>query len=157
LRPAAALARPGQRTLGFLNLHTGERFDGPYWADGAYLPESLSAVRNVLRDFRTGERHDIDPTLLDLLTVLRLRLETAEPFQVISGYRSPQTNAMLAETSRGVASHSFHMVGKAIDIRVPGRSLDHLRNAALELRQGGVGYYPASDFVHVDVGPVRRW
>jgi len=157
LAPVAAFARPAPRTLSFHNLHTGETFEGAYWADGGYLPHAVAEIRKVLRDFRTGEQHEMDSRLLDLLTVLRGRLETSQPFEVISGYRSPATNAMLRESSDGVAAHSLHMEGKAIDIRVPGRALTHLRDAALGLAAGGVGYYPASDFVHVDVGRVRRW
>lgn len=156
-RAALALPSQGERRLGFYNLHTGESFEGPYWAEGTYIPDALTELRYVLRDFRTGEQHEIDRNLLDLLVALRTQLETWAPFQVISGYRSPKTNAMLREESHGVAAHSYHMVGKAIDIRVEGRSLATLHNTALALGRGGVGYYPASDFVHVDVGPVRRW
>ncbi len=111
----------------------------------------------MLRDFRTGEAHVIDPGLLDLLHDLNSKLETGEAFKVISGYRSPQTNGMLHEHSSGVASKSLHMQGMAIDIRVPGRALTSLHDAALQLGRGGVGYYPNSDFVHVDVGRVRKW
>jgi uncharacterized protein YcbK (DUF882 family) len=143
--------------LKFHNLHTGEAFNGAYWENGCYVSDALAEIRTVLRDFRTGDEHDIDCRLLDLLTVLHTRLDTAEPFEVISGYRSPKTNAMLRERSDGVAAHSLHMEGMAIDIRIPGRSLPDLRNAALALGQGGVGYYPVSDFVHVDVGRVRHW
>ena len=157
LAPTIAFARPTPRTLQFHNLHTGEGFNGAYWANGNYMPDALAEIRTVLRDFRTGDEHEIDRRLLDLLTVLHSRLETTEPFEVISGYRSPKTNAMLRELSGGVAAHSLHMEGMAIDIRVPGRSLPNLRDGALSLGQGGVGYYPASDFVHVDVGRVRRW
>ncbi|HLG88199.1 MAG TPA: YcbK family protein [Alphaproteobacteria bacterium] len=157
LAPAIVFARPAARTLSFRNLHTGEGFNGAYWANGSYMPDALAEIRTLLRDFRTGDEHDIDCRLLDLLTALHGGLDTVEPFEVISGYRSPKTNAMLREVSNGVAAHSLHMEGMAIDIRVPGRSLPSLRNAALALRQGGVGYYPASDFVHVDVGRVRRW
>ena len=111
----------------------------------------------MLRDFRANEVKPIDPALLDLLTQIQHRLGTNESFQVISGYRSPLTNAMLHANSEGVAVHSLHIEGKAIDIRVPGRSLEQLRGAALALRDGGVGYYPKSDFVHVDTGRVRFW
>ena len=107
--------------------------------------------------FRSGEVHQIEPKLLDLLALLRARLETIEPLSVISGYRSPKTNAALHEASSGVASNSLHMQGMAIDIRVPGRALAAARTAALDMRVGGVGYYPKSNFVHVDVGRVRRW
>ena len=157
LPSAVASARPAPRTLRFDNLHTGEKFNGAYWVNGKYVPDALAEIRWVLRDFRNGEQHPIDSQLLDLLTLLRGRLGTTQPYEVISGYRSPATNAMLRESSDGVAAHSLHMEGMAIDIRVPGRSLSHLRNAALSLSAGGVGYYPASDFVHVDVGRVRHW
>jgi uncharacterized protein YcbK (DUF882 family) len=154
---AAAPATPAERRLGFYNLHTGESFEGPYWAEGAYVPEQLAAIRKVLRDFRTGQEHDIDPRLLDLLVTLRGRLETGQPLQVISGYRSPKTNAMLHEESKGVAAHSYHMKGMAIDVRIPGVRLAALRDSARAASSGGVGYYPKSDFVHIDVGPVRHW
>ena len=158
MKPALAATRIGdQRRLSFYNLHTGESLDTVYWADGTYVPGALGEVDRVLRDFRTGDVCSIDRRLLDLLVGLRQRLETGEPFQVISGYRSPQTNAVLHAHSEGVASHSLHMEGMAIDIRVPGRALSAVRAAALDLQSGGVGYYPASDFVHVDTGRVRRW
>ena len=156
--PARAARRIVQpRALAFQNLHTGEKLSTVYWADGRYVPEALRHINWLLRDFRTDEIHAIDPALLDLLTDLHAHLETREPFYVISGYRSPQTNAMLASLSDGVAQASFHLQGRAIDVRVPGRRLKHVRAAALALQRGGVGYYPHSDFVHVDTGPVRRW
>lgn len=158
VRPAAAaVGIGGARSLAFNNLHTGERLRVDYWIDGRYVPDALAAVDHVLRDFRTDEAHPIDPKLLDLLSMLRVKLETEEPVQVISGYRSPLTNAKLHEASAGVASNSLHMRGMAIDIRIAGRRLDALRLAALSLQRGGVGYYPRSDFVHVDIGRVRRW
>jgi uncharacterized protein YcbK (DUF882 family) len=149
----------GSRALAFDNLHTGEKLKVEYWAGGRYLPDALTEVNHVLRDFRSGEVHPIAPQLLDLLVLLRARLETAEPVSVISGYRSPATNAMLRGRSEhsGVASKSLHMQGMAIDLRFAGRSLAQVHNAALAQRGGGVGYYPASDFVHVDVGRVRTW
>lgn len=153
----AAFARVRPRSVAFDNLHTGERLKVDYWADGRYLPDALNAVNRVLRDFRTNEVHAIDPKLLNLLDSLRLELDTPEPFQVISGYRSPATNALLHQASAGVAAHSMHMQGMAIDIRVHGRALKSIRAAALSLQRGGVGYYPRSDFVHVDVGRVRSW
>jgi uncharacterized protein YcbK (DUF882 family) len=156
LRPAAA-ALGGVRSLAFDNLHTGERLAVDYWVDGRYVPDALSAVNRVLRDFRTGDVHPIDPGLLDLLGALRAKLDTGVALQVISGYRSPVTNARLHEASSGVATKSLHMQGQAIDIRIAGRPLDSVRRAALSLRRGGVGYYPKSNFVHVDVGRVRAW
>jgi uncharacterized protein YcbK (DUF882 family) len=151
----AAAAEP--RSLCLLNLHTGERLSATYFEGGTYVPDALAALDRVLRDFRTGEVHPIAPGLLDLVTALQGRLETREVVHVISGYRSPHTNAMLHERSEGVATHSLHMVGEAMDIRIPGVELASLRDAALGLSRGGVGFYPASDFVHVDVGRVRRW
>ncbi|MCP5367202.1 MAG: DUF882 domain-containing protein [Hyphomicrobiales bacterium] len=153
-RPAAAA---GDRTLAYLNLHTGEKVTATYWADGAYLDDGLGEMDRVLRDFRTGEVTDMDRRLYDLLHALRRRLDTDAPFHVISGYRSPRTNAALAQAGGGVAKRSLHMRGMAIDIRVPGRSLKALHRAARSLRGGGVGLYPRSNFVHVDVGRVRYW
>jgi len=139
------------------NLHTGEKFDEVYFVAGAYLPDALAEATRVMRDWRTGDEHFIDPGLFDALSGLRGRLETNAPFQIISGYRSPKTNAMLHQRSHGVAENSQHVLGKAIDIRVEGVDLRHLRNAALDLGAGGVGYYPTSNFVHVDTGRVRQW
>jgi len=153
----SAWAAPLPRRLKFENLHTGEKLALDYWCDGAYQPEALAAINKVLRDFRTGDVHAMDPRLLDLLHDVNARLETAEPFQVISGFRSPITNAALHGQSSGVASKSLHMQGMAIDIRVPGRKLTALHSTALSLGRGGVGLYPTSDFVHVDVGRVRKW
>ena len=110
-----------------------------------------------MRDFRNDAVHPIDPHLIDLLAVLRQRLGAHAPIQVLSAYRSPATNAMLASMSEGVATNSLHLQGRAIDIRLPGRPLSAVRRAALVLRGGGVGYYPRSNFVHLDVGSVRRW
>ena len=153
----AEIAHLGARSLSFDNLHTGEKLSIDYWADGKYIPDALQTINHLLRDYRNGEVHVIEPKLLDLLTILRARLDSREPFQVISGYRSPATNAMLHAESSGVAAKSLHMKGMAIDIRVADRSLQNLHDSALSLHAGGVGYYPKSDFVHVDVGRVRMW
>lgn len=159
--PAVAIARATvqlrRRSLKFYNLHTGESLSTTYWQDGRYVPGELDRVNYILRDFRANEVKPIDPALLDLLVQIQHRLSTAEPFQVISGYRSPVTNAMLHANSEGVAVHSLHLEGKAIDITVPGRSLAQLRGAALAQPAGGVGYYPRTGFVHVDTGRVRFW
>jgi uncharacterized protein YcbK (DUF882 family) len=156
LKPAAAFAgRP--RELAFHNLHTGERVQAVYWADGAYRPEGLQRVNEILRDWRTGEIAEMDPGLLDLLHRLHATLDGAEPFAVISGYRSPKTNAQLAANSSGVAKKSFHMRGMAIDVALPGRDLVALRDTAWDMQAGGVGYYGTSGFVHLDTGRVRRW
>ena len=149
------------RALAFSeNIHTGEKLELEYWRDGAYLPDALSAVNHILRDFRTGGTHPIAPQLLDLLSGLRAHLgNPASQISVISGYRSPATNALLRgeREHSGVAVKSLHMQGMAIDIRIGGRSLAAIHSAALTMASGGVGYYPASDFVHVDVGRVRTW
>jgi uncharacterized protein YcbK (DUF882 family) len=145
------------RSLAFYNTHTGERLRTVFWAEGAYIQESLQAINRILRDSRNDQVHEIDPRLIDLLYVLRSTIDAREPFHVISGYRSPATNALLRSRSTGVAENSLHLVGKAIDIRVPGRKLIDVRNAALSLKAGGVGYYSRSDFVHVDIGRVRFW
>jgi uncharacterized protein YcbK (DUF882 family) len=147
----------GARALRFTHTHTGERLAVEYFRGGTYLPDGLATVNHFLRDFRTGDIHDIDPELLDLLHGLAHVTATATPFQVISGYRSPATNEMLRHRSEGVAAGSLHMKGQAIDIRLADVPLAGLRRAALEIRRGGVGYYPASDFVHVDTGRARMW
>ncbi len=150
----------GPRRVRLYNLHTDEKLDAVYWEKGEYVPDALHAVNHVLRDFRTGEIHFMDPSLVDLLAVLTAKVESTSPIHVISGYRSPRTNAMLrseggAET--GVAKKSLHIQGEAVDLRFADVSLSNLHRAALSLGRGGVGYYPVSDFVHVDVGPVRQW
>jgi uncharacterized protein YcbK (DUF882 family) len=155
-----ALAAPidlAPRKVALHNLHTGESLQAIYWEEGRYVPDALAAVNKVLRDFRTGDQHMMDPGLLDLLDTLHGKVESNGPFQVISGYRSPRTNAMLHGHSDGVAAKSLHMQGMAMDIRVEGVALDHLHKAALDIGRGGVGFYPTSNFVHVDVGRVRRW
>jgi uncharacterized protein YcbK (DUF882 family) len=160
---AGSAAGPGaapDRVLSFFNTHTGERLTAAYCCGGEYQPDALAAIDHILRDFRVNETHAIDPKLLDLLHELGGALETDQPYHVISGYRSPQTNAQLRSrggSHSGVASGSLHLIGKAIDIRVPGIGLDRLRRAARALERGGVGYYPVSDFVHVDTGRVRYW
>lgn len=139
------------------NLHTGEKFSEVYYANGSYLPDALAEATRVMRDWRTGDEHFIDPGLFDALHAIGGKLETRAPFQIISGYRSPRTNAMLRGKSKGVAEHSQHSVGKAIDVRVPGVELSNLRGAAVAVGAGGVGFYPVSNFVHVDTGRVRQW
>lgn len=145
------------RTLRLDHLHTGEKLEIEYFSGGNYVGDALASVNHFLRDFRTGDVHDIDAGLLDLLHSLTALTGTSRPFQVISGYRSPQTNAQLRQRSEGVAAGSLHMKGQAIDIRLADIPLRTLRSAALSVGRGGVGYYPASDFVHVDTGRVRAW
>ncbi len=164
LRPAtgatpAAAPAPARdaRLLSFVNTHTGDTFAGAYWEAGDYIPDAMAAIKRVMRDHRSGDEHDIDPRLVDQLHRLRGDIGASAPFQIISGYRSPATNAALAANSNGVASRSLHMDGRAIDIRVGGVDLPRLRDAAIAMQAGGVGYYEASDFVHIDTGRVRRW
>lgn len=146
-----------ERSLSFHNLHTEETLRKTYFSKGRYIPRVLSDINYILRDFRSGDVHPIDIKLLDLLYEIKRRLGTKEPFLVISGYRSPATNRYLREHSGGVANKSMHMFGKAIDIRLPSIALETLHRTAIALRRGGVGYYPESNFVHVDVGSVRYW
>lgn len=146
-----------ERSLSLYNLHTGEQISTPYWMAGDYLPDSLNAINNVLRDHRSGEVYPIDPGLLDLLSALQQAVGSRHRYEVISGYRSPSTNAMLRNSGSGVAKRSLHMQGKAIDIRLPGTQLATLHKAAKQMKSGGVGLYTSSNFVHVDTGTVRYW
>ncbi len=155
---SAALLQPGgERSLSLHSLHTHERIEVTYYRHGTYDTGALADIDRLLRDWRTGDVEHIDVKLVDLLCALRRRLDSYEPFEVVSGYRSPRTNAQLAQTGKRVAKRSLHMRGKAIDIRLPGTRLRHLHRAALELQAGGVGLYSKSGFIHVDTGRVRRW
>ena len=145
------------RTLSFYNLHTNERLRAQYCSNGRYDKSALEDIAFVLRDFRTNEVKTIDTQLLDLLTAVHSRLSSHREFQVISGYRSPKTNAMLNARSSGVAKRSLHMQGKAIDVRLAGTSLSTLRQTGQDLGLGGVGFYPKSGFVHFDTGRPRSW
>jgi len=155
--PAAEERGAPPARIALRNLHTDERLEIKYSREGIYIPAALSAIELLLRDFRTGEAHAIDPALLDYLVAVARTAGVDPKFDVISGYRSPQTNAMLHANNEGVAVHSLHIDGMAADIRVPGRSLASLRRTAIAMHGGGVGYYPASEFVHVDSGRVRYW
>ncbi len=147
-----------ERSLSLYNTHTGETLhQAVYWVDGHYVSETLDEINYLLRDHRANQVAQIDPSLFDMLHAIHSRMETSKPFHIISGYRSPVTNASLRKHSKGVAKHSLHMDGKAMDIRLPGRQLASLRKTAMGLKVGGVGYYPDSDFVHVDTGRVRFW
>jgi uncharacterized protein YcbK (DUF882 family) len=152
---AGALDR--ERCLSFVHTHTGERLTVPYFRNGGYVPAALSQLNELLRDFRTEQVHPIDPQLFDRLHGLQQLAACNEPFEIISGYRSPTTNAGLRQHSTGVAEHSLHMQGKAIDIRLPGCRTAHLAALARQQLAGGVGFYRVSDFVHVDTGRVRIW
>jgi uncharacterized protein YcbK (DUF882 family) len=151
--PAAHAA--AERALAFRHTHTGERLEIAYFVRGEYQPAALARIDWLLRDFRAGEARRMDMRLLDALHALS-GLGRGE-FEIISGYRSPKTNARLREAGRGVAEHSLHLEGRAIDVRQPGVPTAQLRDAALALGLGGVGFYPRSDFVHLDTGRVRRW
>jgi uncharacterized protein YcbK (DUF882 family) len=153
----AAASAPGERTLRLYNTHTGEALRSVFWADGKFLPEALNDINRLLRDHRNDSIAPIDPQLLVLLDKVSAQFGSQHLLHVISGYRSPETNAKLAHQSGGVARHSLHTQGKAIDVRIPGRDLGSLRKAALGARGGGVGYYPDSQFVHIDTGRLRSW
>jgi len=158
LATAAGLRPDLPARLGLINLHTSEALNVVFRHGERYLTDALARIDHVLRDHRTGLVHPIDPALLDQLDRLAGALGAgSRPFHVISGYRAPASNAMLAARSGGVASRSLHLSGRAIDIRLPGVPLATVHEAALRIGAGGVGYYPGSDFVHLDTGRARRW
>jgi uncharacterized protein YcbK (DUF882 family) len=154
---AAGARAPDKRSLSFVHTHTGERLSVVYFQGGTYQAPSLERINLLLRDFRTEEVHPIDPRTLDILFDLQTLADRDEPFQVISGYRSPHTNAALRGRSTGVAEHSLHMQGRAVDVRLGGFSTRRLHDLARQMGRGGVGFYPRSDFVHLDSGSVRFW
>ncbi|ALG66581.1 YcbK family protein [Beggiatoa leptomitoformis] len=147
------------KKLAFSNLNTNEELELVYWSNGSYVKSALDRINQLFRDHRTDEVHVIDPNLLDLFYDLQQVLSTPEPLQLISGFRSPDTNAMLRgkRKNSGVAKNSLHMIGKAADIRLPDKSIDQIYQTAVLMQRGGVGYYSGSNFVHVDVGNVRSW
>ena len=158
--PALALQNKSlspNRHLSLFNTHTDEHLDVDYCINGQYCPEALSAINHILRDHRTEDIFRIDPKLLDLLFRISTKVNLSGPFHVISGYRSPTTNAMLRKKNKSVAKNSFHVKGQAIDIRLPGLYLSRLKKLAVKMNAGGVGYYPRSNFIHLDIGPVRYW
>lgn len=152
--PAVWAATP--RSISLYHTHTGEHLSVVYFERGAYVPQALASLNGLLRDFRSGETSVIDPALFDQMAALNLAVGTGT-FEVISGFRSPETNDMLRHRSNGVAKGSLHLQGRAIDVRLAGRDTRQLRDAAIALRRGGVGYYARSDFVHLDSGRVRSW
>jgi uncharacterized protein YcbK (DUF882 family) len=146
------------KSLAFQNINTGEKLKLTYFEKGRYIKPALREINFVLRDYRTGDIHPIDIDLLDQLNDIKLMLGLSNrPFHIISGYRSPSTNFKLHHESSGVANNSLHMLGKAIDVRIEGIDTKRIRNAALALRRGGVGYYDESNFVHLDTGKLRNW
>jgi uncharacterized protein YcbK (DUF882 family) len=148
-----------RKSLHLFNPHTDESLDVVYYENGIYVPDALEAINHIFRDYRVEEVKNIHSGLLDYLFAIsnQLKLDSTSPFHIVSGYRSPQTNAVMRKRSRGVAKNSYHMKGKAVDIRLSEHSTSKLRKAAMSLSMGGVGYYPRSNFVHVDVGAIRSW
>lgn len=157
LKSVAAQDQDGSRRIVLKNLHTPESLAIVYRRGGDYVPEALAAIQTLLRDYRTGAQHPIDPSLMDYLHDVAHLARVDPVFTVISGYRSPQTNEMLHERSSAVSSHSLHMEGRAIDVRLAGVDCAKLADEALSLKRGGVGYYNKSDFVHLDTGRFRTW
>lgn len=143
--------------LNFLNVHTNEKLVVRYRDQNGYIAGALNEVNDFFKDYRTGTQHEMDPRLLDRIYALNMRFGGKNNFELISGYRSPQTNSMLRENSHGVAKNSFHMQGKAADIRMPGQNLDEVYKVANAMGLGGTGVYHKSNFIHVDTGPVRTW
>jgi len=155
--PAERAVSAARKVLRFVHTHTGETLTAAYSDGGVYDAGCLAAVNHLMRDFRTGEMHVIDPALLDILYDLKVRAGRDASYEIISGYRSPATNALLRSRSAGVAEHSQHLLGKAIDVRLSGFPTRALGEHARALARGGVGFYERSDFVHIDTGRVRFW
>jgi len=156
ITPYSGSVSVGKKSLRFFNTHTMETVNTTFF-DGGFTTDGLAAINRILRDHRTGDVTEMDTELLFLLHDVQSTLGSQEAFHIISGYRSPQSNAMLHNQSSGVAKNSFHMRGMAIDIRLPGLQTTAIRDAAKKLQRGGVGYYADSDFTHLDTGPVRSW
>ena len=157
IKPAEAKLRMPERKIHLYNTHTGEFLKTTYWAEGRYLGRELHEAAHLLRDHRNDDMHPIDPKLLDYLSTVTQRFGVQKPVEVISGYRSPESNSMLERTTSGVAHNSLHMSGRAIDIRIPGKSIRQVSKVAKSLRLGGVGTYHKSQFVHLDTGKFRTW
>ena len=155
--PAVLRGKGSFRSLKVINKRTSERLNTVYWVEGQYIPEALEAFYYMLRDWRQEQMIRIDTRTIDIMAAVYKLVETSEPLEIISGYRSPRTNAMLRSRSRGVARNSYHMRGQAVDLTLKSRSVGQMAAAARSLRAGGVGRYSRSHFVHVDSGPVRDW
>ncbi len=147
----------GARKISFRNSHTGETFSGVYRVGDKYLPDAFDRINVVLRDFRTNELFPIDPRVMDIIFSVHNMTQQDEPYEILSGYRCPKTNSGLRSHGEGVAKNSLHMTGQAIDLRLPGFNTKQIQKLAVSLKAGGVGYYPKSDFVHMDSGDVRTW
>ncbi len=159
LLPSPLLAAMPERRLAFRNIHNNERYDACYYAQGRFRPDGIAELNHAMRDWRNGSIARMDPSLFDLLVDVRekLGIGPSTKFELISGYRSPETNAMLHERSGAVASKSQHILGKAADVHIPGVPLERLQAAGLAMARGGVGLYPRDGFVHLDTGPIRAW
>jgi uncharacterized protein YcbK (DUF882 family) len=155
-KPAEAASNKTWRVV-FRHTHTGESFNGVYRVGNKYLPDAFERMNYVLRDFRTGEVFPMDPRVIDLLAIVQRKTGRKQPMDVLSGYRSPRTNNRLHHKTSGVARNSLHMYGQALDISMKDYSSRNIQKIALDLNAGGVGYYPKSDFVHIDTGAVRSW
>lgn len=155
--PALLTGAGNHRSLALVNNRTGEWLKSVYWVEGEYIPEALTAFNYILRDWREDMPTTMDPQALDILSAAHDLLECSEPYEVVSGYRSPKTNAMLRRRSRGVARNSYHMKGMAIDISMKTRSVSQIARAGLSVNAGGVGKYTRASFVHLDSGPIRKW
>lgn len=156
-RSAVTMQPASERRISLYNLHTNESRELVFYRGGDYVPDAMAALQVLLRDFRNGEQHVIDPHLMDILHDVARNLGVDPVFSVISGYRSPQTNERLRERSDGVARHSLHLEGRAIDVRITGIDCARLAAGARSMMRGGVGYYRGSDFVHLDTGAYRTW
>jgi uncharacterized protein YcbK (DUF882 family) len=156
-REATGSAAGKSKRIALRNLHTNEQVDAEFYRGDGYEPDALTSIQKLLRDWRNNDQHTIDPKLMDYLYDVAHTIGVEPVFSVISGYRSPQTNAQLHERSSGVASHSLHMEGRAIDVRLAGVNCADLAQHALDMQRGGVGYYRQSDFVHLDTGRFRTW
>ncbi len=155
--PGIALASRPTRSITLLDIHSQQVLTAEYWREGWYMPDALARLDHLMRDWRTQEVANIDPGLYDIIWQLQESTGSPEPVHIICGYRSPTTNATRAATNAGVARNSYHVTGQACDLSIPGYQLAGLRQQAIGLGAGGVGYYPRSGFVHVDTGPVRSW
>lgn len=153
----ATLSTPRPRILTLNNLNTGESIKAEFFDGRGYNKDELSRLNHIFRDYRANKVKNIDPHLFDQLYRLQVLLGTTKPVQLISGYRSLTTNNELRENHRGVAKQSYHTKGQAMDFHIQGIQLSNIRKAALKMRAGGVGYYPRSNFVHIDTGPIRTW
>jgi len=154
---ATTVSKTDERQLSFYHTHTSESLTVTYYRDGEYVPSALTELNHFLRDFRTDDAVNMDPAVFDILYDIQIASGSVGTYQIISAYRSPATDEMLRGNSNGVARNSQHLLGRAIDVRLTDLDTAELRDVALSLQRGGVGYYSKSDFVHVDTGRVRQW